>query len=134
MAYHPGQGAAGTVSSVITMTYTSATPCVVSGYPIVTLQDRYGTVLSTTLLRSPLDRHVYFPDSRANTGPRTINVTLGTHVAVSFSINDVGDGTGACPTAVGVSVQMMPGDTAVPLVMSYPLTVCFHQVIESAVY
>ncbi len=130
-----GQGAAGTVYSTVSLHYNAAAPCVINSYPLVTLQDSYGSVLPTVELRVPADRHLYFPDSRANYGPKPLTVNFGQVLHFGVAASDAPIGTLACENVAAISVQLRPGETSRSVSLPYGLTACGGgQVMVSAVY
>jgi hypothetical protein len=135
VTWYQGQGAAGTLYNTVTMRDKGTGSCVINGYPVLTLQDQYGAVLHTKEVRVPLEHHLYFPDSRANYGPKVLTVYPGTTVSFSLAVADVPVGTLPCVTAATLNVQLQIGESSAPVTLPYGLTACGGgQLFVSAVY
>ncbi len=51
--YNEGEGAAGTIYASVTVTKNTAGTCTLNGWPLLTLQDKFGAVLRSTLVNEP---------------------------------------------------------------------------------
>jgi hypothetical protein len=107
------------------MTLTKVTPgsCVVDGYPLVTLQDSHGAVVSTGHMTNSTN----FP-SPANHGPSAYSLSLGQKVSIQLRYSDVPVGTETCPSIAQANVSFVSGDTSVPVTFAFPISPC---VLES---
>lgn len=132
--YNTGQGAAGTVFATVTLTNTGAASCTLDGWPILTLQDRLGAVLTSALVDVPSSANSFqflvgsAPGltAKANGAPTTL--TLATNATATFALaySDVPVGTAACESAVSVFVQFVAKGTPVSLTPSEPVQPCGH--------
>jgi hypothetical protein len=62
--YNEGEGAAGTIEASVTLTKTTAGSCDLQGWPILTLQDKLGAVLTTAPVDVPSARSPAPPTKR----------------------------------------------------------------------
>jgi hypothetical protein len=130
--YNTGEGAAGTVYATVTLTNTGTTSCTLHGWPILTLQDRLGAVLTSTLVDVPSTSNSFQflagsasgLTDKANNAPTTL--TLGKNATATFALaySDVPVGTAACEDAVSVFVQFAKNGTPVSLTPSEPVQPC----------
>jgi Protein of unknown function (DUF4232) len=130
--YNTGEGAAGTVYATVTLTNTGATSCTLHGWPILTLQDKLGAVLTSTLVDVPsagnsfqfLAGSATGLTDKANNAPTTL--TLGKNATATFALaySDVPVGTAACENAISVFVQFAKNGTPVSLTPSEPVQPC----------
>jgi hypothetical protein len=123
--YNEGEGAAGTIYASITLTKNTPGTCVVYGWPLLTLQDKFGSVLtSSTVDTSTASNPGQFQSSQANAAPSSI--TLQQNVATMFSLaySDVQTGNTTCANAVTLSVQFVTDGASIPVTPSYPVQPC----------
>jgi hypothetical protein len=128
--YNTGEGAAGTVYATVTLTNTGTTSCTLDGWPILTLQDKLGAVLTSTLVDVPSASNSFqflagsASGLKANDAPTTL--TLGKNATATFALaySDVPVGTAACENAVSVFVQFAKNGTPVSLTPSEPVQPC----------
>jgi hypothetical protein len=130
--YNTGEGAAGTVYATVTLTNTGTTSCTLHGWPILTLQDRLGAVLTSTQVDVPSTGNSFQflagaatgLTDKANNAPSTL--TLGKNATATFALaySDVPVGTAACEDAVSVFVQFAKNGTPVSLTPSEPVQPC----------
>ena len=119
--FNEGEGAAGTIIASVTLTKDTAGSCEVKGYPILTLQDRSGSVLSSkTLDSSP----VQFPAAKANEPPALLSVNDGGTINFSLGYSDVPEGNETCASATSIAVQFSSQESSVSLTPNYPLQPC----------
>ncbi len=114
--YNEGEGAAGTIYASATLTKNTTGSCTLYGWPILTLQDKFGAVLESTSIDSPSSTSSFqFLSAAANAKPAAL--TLGPNAKTTFSLayNDVQSGTTKCASAVTVSVQFVATGASVPL-------------------
>jgi len=93
-----GNGAAGTIESTVVLRNTSASPCQLSGYPVLQMVDGSGSALPTMTVDGG---HYSF------TSQAPAPVTLATGQAGSFNIgySDVPTGTEtSCPTSAALQI------------------------------
>jgi hypothetical protein len=102
------QGAAGTITGVVTVTNTAATPCSVDGYPTMALYSGSGAPLTVTMVNG-LTVSVS-PQSGAPPSSVTIAPSSSAQFAYQFSDVPVGAETG-CPTSEQATTTM-PGAAA----------------------
>jgi hypothetical protein len=89
--YNTGEGAAGTVYATVTLTNTGTTSCTLDGWPILTLQDKLGAVLTSTLVDVPSASNSFQflagsasgLTAKANDAPTTL--TLGKNATATFA-------------------------------------------------
>jgi Protein of unknown function (DUF4232) len=124
-SYNYGEGAAGTIYASITLTKNSSGSCELSGWPLLTLQDKYGSVLHEVIVRLPRSStYITFPDSPANTAPKVVPLSRGQSARIDIAYNDVPTGRTACETVATISLQVAAGQSARSLTPAYPLTAC----------
>jgi hypothetical protein len=100
-----GQGAAGTITGVITVTNTSPSSCTVNGYPTMALYSGSGAPLTVTMVNG-LSVSVSPP---ANAGPSAVTIGASSTAQFAYQFSDVPVGAEtSCPSSESVSVTM-PG-------------------------
>lgn len=119
--YNQGQGAAGTIFASVTLTKITPGTCVFKGYPLLTLQDKTGAVITSKQLDSS---PVQFPDALANKAPTSLSLTEGSTTSFSLGYSDVPVGTQACASATTLSVQFATGGSVVTVTPTYPVQPC----------
>lgn len=123
------QGATGTGYDVMTLTKVSGGPCVVDGYPLVTLLNAQGALRGMTMSNS-----TNFPTPLANVAPVAHRVLTGQQVDVQLRYFDVPSGTQACVSVSQVNLQFVAGDTPVRVDFAYPIAPCPGTVGVSGFY
>src|ERR1019366_5889803 len=74
--YNEGEGAVGTIYASVTLTKSSAGSCTLKGWPIITLQDKLGAVLTSSALDVPSSGNSFqFLNARANDPPASVTVS-----------------------------------------------------------
>jgi hypothetical protein len=116
------QGAAGTATTSVTLTNGGAA-CQLDGYPLITLQDKTGEVLPSTVIDKAV---VTFPDAAANAPASAFVVPQGGTAQFDLAYSDVATGTQVCPTAYTLSVQLLVGGASVPVTSTYGVAPCQH--------
>ena len=102
MAAGMGNGGAGTIEMVVTMTNTSAAPCTLDGYPGMQLLDSSGAKLPTTVVRGGGPG---FLNPAANQPPAPVTLQPGQKASFSLSYEDVPVGTEtSCPTSAKAQI------------------------------
>ncbi|MGH3732887.1 MAG: DUF4232 domain-containing protein [Acidimicrobiales bacterium] len=130
--YNTGQGAAGTVYATVTLTNTGAVSCTVRGWPILTLQDKLGAVLSISPVEVPSSGNGFqflsgaAPQltSQANKAPTTLTLATNDTTTFALAYSDVPVGTQACDNATSVDVQFAKDGTPVSMIPSEPVQPC----------
>jgi hypothetical protein len=130
--YNTGEGAAGTVYATVTLTNTGTTSCTLHGWPIITLQDKLGGLLTSALVDVPSTSNSFQflagsasgLTSQANKAPATLTVAKNATTTFALAYSDVPVGTAACENAVSVSVQFAKDQTPVSLTPSEPVQPC----------
>jgi hypothetical protein len=113
-------GAAGTISLVVTMTNTSAATCTLDGYPGMLLLDAQGIDLPTDVIRGGV---ASIPGGPATQPASLVTLAPTAGAAFSLSYEDVPTGTEtSCPTSAKAEITP-PNDTAYA-VMTLQLTAC----------
>lgn len=120
-----GQGAAGTVTSSVTLINQGET-CRVDGYPLLTLQGATGSVLEAKQVNQQV---VQFPTAAANAPAAPVVVAHGQATDFSLAFTDVPVGSETCASAVTLSVQFSAGGSSVPITLAYPIAPCNHGTI-----
>ncbi len=106
-----GQGAAGTITGVITVTNTGASPCTVDGYPTVALFSGSGAPLTVTMVNG-LSVTL---SMAANAPPSSVVVASSSTAQFAYQYSDVPVGSEtSCPTSESASVTMPGATTASP--------------------
>jgi len=124
------QGAAGTGYDVMTLTKVSTGSCVVDSYPIVSFLTAKGVVVTGFSVVDATN----FPAGPAHGAPGAHTVTTGGKVDLQLRYSDIPVGTAACPTVAQVNVQLVAGDTSVPVSFPYPISPCNGQMAVSPFY
>ncbi|MHB1088430.1 MAG: DUF4232 domain-containing protein [Acidimicrobiales bacterium] len=119
--YNQGQGAAGTIFASVTLTKVTPGTCTFKGYPLLTLQDKTGAVITSKQLDSA---PVQFPEAMANKAPTLLTLANGATTNFSLGYSDVPVGTQACASATTLSVQFAAGGSAVTITPAYPVQPC----------
>jgi Protein of unknown function (DUF4232) len=130
--YNTGEGAAGTVYATVTLNNTGATSCTLRGWPILTLQDKLGAVLTSSLVDVPSTGNSFQflagsasgLTAQANMAPTTLSVAKNATVTFALAYSDVPVGTAACENAISVFVQFAKNGTPVTLTPSEPVQPC----------
>jgi hypothetical protein len=130
--YNEGEGAAGTVEASITLTKTTAGTCDLQGWPILTLQDKLGAVLTTAPVNVPaagngfefLTNPAIAVTSAANKAPTSLSLARGDTTTFALAYSDVAVGTQACDNGVSLFVQFAKNGTPVTLTPSEPVQPC----------
>jgi hypothetical protein len=124
-AFDQGQGAAGTISASITLTKTTTGSCALKGWPMLTLQDRLGGLITTNVVDVPSSGNSFqFPSTKANAAPTTLTLAQNSTTNFSLAYSDVQTGTTACASAVTVSVQFVPRGPTVTVTPPSPVQPC----------
>lgn len=102
------QGAAGTITGVVTVTNTSATPCTVDGYPTVALYSGSGAPLTVTMANG-LSVSV---SPQASAPPSSVTIAPSSTAQFAYQISDVPTGAQtSCPMSEQATTTM-PGASA----------------------
>lgn len=124
-AFNQGQGAAGTIYASITLTKTSSGSCTIKGWPILTLQDHLGAVLTSSSVDVPsATSAITFLDSRANHAPTLVTLHTGSSTTFSLAYSDVPTGNKTCPAAQTVSVSLSKNGSTVAVTPQVPPAPC----------
>jgi hypothetical protein len=100
-----GQGAAGTITGVITVTNTGPSACTVNGYPTMALYSGSGAPLTVTVVKG-LTVSLSPP---ANAGPSPVMIGPSSTAQFAYQFSDVPVGAQtSCPSSESASVTM-PG-------------------------
>jgi hypothetical protein len=111
-----GSGAAGTIETTVALKSTSATPCVLSGYPGLQLLGPAGASLPTQVVR----KGGYSFTSMA---PTTVTLANGQSAYFNIGYSDVPVGTEqSCPSSS--SLEVTPPDATDHLVVPAVLSPC----------
>jgi hypothetical protein len=123
--YNEGEGAAGTIYASVTLTRSSVGTCTLMGWPLLTLQDKLGSVLTSSTLDVPTSGNTFqFLTPQANNPPAPLSVGPNGTVQFSLAYSDVQSGTNACPDAVTVSIQFVASGGAIDVTPAYPVAPC----------
>ncbi|HTT58481.1 MAG TPA: DUF4232 domain-containing protein [Acidimicrobiales bacterium] len=130
--YNEGQGAAGTIYASVTLTKTTPGSCTVDGWPLVTLQDKLGGVVTLTPIDVPqagndfqfLTGTASDLTSAANRAPSSLTLTQSQSVTFALAYSDVPVGTQACGNGVSMSVQFAVDGATVGLTPPSPIQPC----------
>jgi hypothetical protein len=102
-----GQGAAGTITGLITITNAGTTTCTVNGYPTMALFSGSGAPLTVTIVNGL----TVTVSSAANAPPSSVSVAPSSRAQFAYQYSDVPVGSEtSCPTSESASVTM-PGST-----------------------
>lgn len=124
------QGAAGTGYDIMTLTKTSPGTCVVDGYPIISLLNAKGAVITGLNVTGAAD----FPEGPARGAPTAHTVATGQKIDVQIRYSDIPVGTAACPSVSQVDVQFTSGDQTIPVSFTYPIQPCGGNLAVSPFY
>jgi hypothetical protein len=106
-----GQGAAGTITGVITITNTGPSGCAVNGYPTMALYSGSGAPLTVTVVHG-LTVSVSPP---ANAGPAAVTIGPSSTAQFAYQFSDVPVGAEtSCPSSESASVTMPGGASGSP--------------------
>ena len=120
--FNQGQGAAGTISSSITLTKSTAGNCTLNGWPLLILQDKTGSILKSTLVDVSTNSPIQYPDTRAN---EDVNLTQNSKSTFSFAYSDVPAGSQkSCPVAYVIGVQIQKGGSVASVNSTYGIGPC----------
>ena len=123
--FNQGQGAAGTISSSITLTKTTTGNCTLNGWPLLILQDKTGSILKSTLVDVSTNGPIQFQDTRANEAPKDVNLTQNSKATFSFAYSDVPVGSQkTCPVAYVIGVQIQKGGSVASVNSTYGIGPC----------
>jgi Protein of unknown function (DUF4232) len=102
-----GQGAAGTITGLITITNAGTTACTVNGYPTMALFSGSGAPLTVTIVNGL----TVTVSSGANAPPSSVSVAPNSSAQFAYQYSDVPVGSEtSCPTSESASVTL-PGST-----------------------
>jgi hypothetical protein len=102
-----GQGAAGTITGLVTITNASSAACTVNGYPTMALFSGSGAPLTVTIVNGL----TVTVSSAANAPPSSVSVAPSSSAQFAYQYSDVPVGSEtSCPTSESASVTM-PGST-----------------------
>ena len=105
------QGAAGTITGVITVTNTGTSTCTTNGYPVVALFSGSGAPLTVTMVNG-LSVNLSGP---ANASPSLVTVAPSSTAQFAYQYSDVPVGSEtACPTSEMATATMPGATTASP--------------------
>ena len=125
--FNQGQGAAGTIYASITLTKSTAGSCTLKGWPILTLQDRTGSVLPTNTVDLPSAASaIQFPNAKANASPSMLTLTDGSSTTFSLAYSDVPVGVETCGSATSIAVEVAKAGSSVAITPAYPQQPCNH--------
>ena len=106
-----GQGAAGTITGLVTVTNTGTSACTVNGYPTEALYSGSGAPLTVTMVNG-LTVTVSGP---ANAAPSSFSLAPSATAQFAYQYTDVPVGSEtSCPTSESASVTMPGSSTASP--------------------
>jgi hypothetical protein len=106
-----GQGAAGTITGVVTVTNTASTPCSANGYPTIALSSGSGAPLPVTMVNGL----TVTISSAANGLPTTVTLAPGSTAQFAYQFSDVPVGAEtSCPTSESAQVTLPGSTTASP--------------------
>ena len=126
-----GQGAAGTITGVVTVTNTGTTQCSANGYPLIALFSGSGAPLPVTMVNG-LSVTI---SSAANAPPSTVMLAPGSAAQFAYQFSDVPVGAEtSCPTSESAQVTM-PGSTTASPTFQLAIAPCSNGAIRvSPVY
>lgn len=106
-----GQGAAGTITGLVTVTNTGTSPCTLNGYPTIALFSGSGAPLTVTMVNG-LSVTV---STAANAPPSSFSVAPSSTAQFAYQFSDVPVGSEtSCPTSESAGVTMPGATTASP--------------------
>jgi hypothetical protein len=134
--YNEGEGAAGTIYASVTLTKSSVGSCALKGWPLLTLQDKLGALLTSSTVDVPSSGNGFqFLTARANDPPATVTLSQNGTAEFSLAYSDVQTGTTACPAAVTLSVQFVVKGGSIDVTPTYPVAPCNNgQLVVSPFY
>jgi hypothetical protein len=101
------QGAAGTITGLVTVTNTGSTSCTVDGYPTMALYSGSGAPITVTMVNG-LTVSI---SAQANAAPTSLSIAPSSTAQFAYQFSDVPVGAEtSCPTSEQASVTM-PGST-----------------------
>jgi hypothetical protein len=104
-----GQGAAGTITGLVTVTNTGTTACTVNGYPTMALFSGSGAPLTVTMVNGL----TVTVSNAANAPPASVSVAPSSTAQFAYQYSDVPVGSEtSCPTSESASVTMPGSSTA----------------------
>jgi hypothetical protein len=124
--FNQGQGAAGTITASVTITKTSVGTCTLKGWPILTLQDKSGALLTSSTVDTSNSPPVQYPEAAANHAPTSLSLHQGSTTSFSLAYSDVPTGNEACGSARTLTVQFVAGGSSINVTPAYPLQPCNH--------
>ena len=126
-----GQGAAGTITGVITVTNTGSSPCTANGYPKIALFSGSSAPLNVTMVNG-LSVTLSPP---ANGAPSPVAVAPSSTAQFAYQYSDVPTGSEtSCPTSETAAVTL-PGATMSSSLFPLSIAPCSHGTIRvSPVY
>jgi hypothetical protein len=123
--YVEGEGAAGTISASVTLTKSAPGSCTLKGWPILSLQDTSGAVLSSSIINErPGDAPIQFPAAQANQAATLLTLAQGAKTSFSLAYSDVPTGSAACASARTLSVQFAKDGSVATVTPSSPIAPC----------
>jgi hypothetical protein len=124
--YNTGEGAAGTIYASVTLTKSTAGSCTLRGWPILTLQDRLGGLVTISPVDVPSsgNNFQFLTPPQANHAATTLTIAHNDTTSFALGYSDVAVGTETCASAVTVSVQFVKDGATVSLTPSYPVQPC----------
>jgi len=103
-----GQGAAGTITGVITVTNTGPSACTANGYPTMVLYSGSGAPLTVTMVNGL----TVSLSPQASAGPSAVTIGPSSTARFAYQLSDVPVGAQtSCPSSESASVTM-PGATS----------------------
>lgn len=124
--YDEGEGAAGTIYASVTLTKDTPGTCTLKGWPLLTLQDKLGSVLPSTLVDVPSGSSsgFQFLSAQANAAPSTLSLSQNQSATFSLAYSDVQSGTTACDDATTLNVQFVTQGASIPVTPPYAVQPC----------
>jgi hypothetical protein len=125
------QGAAGTITGVVTVTNTGTTSCTADGYPTMALYSGSGAPLTVTVVNG-LTVSV---SPQASAPPSSVTIAPSSTAQFAYQFSDVPVGAEtSCPTSEQATTTM-PGATASSAYFALAIDPCNHGTIKvSPVY
>jgi hypothetical protein len=125
------QGAAGTITGVVTVTNTGATPCTVDGYPTMALYSGSGAPLTVTMVNG-LTVSV---SPQASAPPSSVTIAPSSTAQFAYQFSDVPVGAEtSCPSSEQATTTM-PGASTSSAYFALKIDPCDNGTIRvSAVY
>lgn len=126
-----GQGAAGTITGVVTVTNTGTTPCSANGYPTIALYSGSGAPLPVTMVNGL----TVTISSAANAPPSMVTLAPGSTAQFAYQFSDVPVGAEtSCPTSESAQVTL-PGSATASQTIQLAIAPCNNGAITvSPVY